>query len=172
MEEDEDEKCVLDQSDAPEEPRLAEDKGDDAVVHGVAREAIQPLDDKEPWGIDGSESALACVEEIPDASEEDQGAGYGEDACADGGEAKAWNEKAVRGLEDAEWDVAGHRTGQQQDEEESSKCEEEPHVEPNDAVEWFRPGRSSSKPGSRAWLPGPANLPAMRLLGKHSAARS
>ena len=149
MEEDEDEKCVLDQSDAPEEPRLAEDKGDDAVVHGVAREAIQPLDDKEPWGIDGSESALACGEEVPDAPEEDQGAGYGEDACADGGEAKAWNEKAVRGSEDAEWDVAGHRTGQQQDEEESSKCEEEPHAERDGqrlTIQVNRPTRPGRRP--------------------------
>jgi len=129
MEEDEDEKCVLDQSDGPEEPRLAEDKGDDAVVHGVASEAIQTSDDKESRWINGSESALACSEEVPDAPEEDQGAGYGEDACGDGGDAKAWNEKAVRGSEDAERNVAGHRTGQQQDEEESSKCEEEPHVE-------------------------------------------
>jgi len=53
---------------------------------------------------------------------------------ADGSEAKVRDTQSVRSLEDAEWDVAGHRTRQQQDEEESSKCEEEPHVERNGEV--------------------------------------
>ena len=65
----------------------------------------------------------------PDAPEEDKCANGGEEGGADGGEAKVRDTQLVRSSEDAEWDVAGHRTRQQQDEEESSKCEEEPHVE-------------------------------------------
>ena len=83
MEEDEDWKCVLSQTDAPEEPRLREDEGDDAVVHRVAGESIQTSDNKEAWGIDRGESALACGEEVPDAPEEDKSTGDGEDGGAD-----------------------------------------------------------------------------------------
>jgi len=91
MEEDEDWKRVLSQTDAPEEPRLREDEGDDAVVHRVAGESIQTSDNKEAWGIDRGESALACVEEVPDAPEEDKSTGDGEDGGADGGEPEVWD---------------------------------------------------------------------------------
>ncbi|MDP9223984.1 MAG: hypothetical protein M3P18_09025, partial [Actinomycetota bacterium] len=43
-------------------------------------------DNKEAWGIDRGESALACGEEVPDAPEEDKSTGDGEDGGADGGE--------------------------------------------------------------------------------------
>ena len=68
-----------------------EDEGDDTVVHRVAGESIEASDHQEARRIDGSESALSCGEEVPDAAEEDKRTGDGEDGGADGGEPEVWD---------------------------------------------------------------------------------
>jgi hypothetical protein len=57
---------------------------------GLRVKRVQTSDNKEAWGIDRGESALACGEEVPDAPEEDKSTGDGEDGGADGGEPEAW----------------------------------------------------------------------------------
>jgi hypothetical protein len=117
VEEDEHQECVLEQRHAAEEPRLADDQSDDAVVHGISGKAIKTGYDEDSRSVDGCESALALGEEVPDAAKQDDRTGDGEDACTDRGRAELGETQTVRGAEYPEGNVAGYGAGQQQDEE-------------------------------------------------------
>ena len=70
MEEDEHQECVLEQRHATQEPRLAQDECENAVVHGISGKAIETRYDEHSRRVDGCESALALGEEVPDAAEQ------------------------------------------------------------------------------------------------------
>lgn len=113
MEEEEHQECVLEQRHATEEPRLAQDECENAVVHGISGKAIETRYDEHSRRVDGCESALALGEEVPDAAEQDDCTGDGEDAGTDRGEAQFGNTQPVRGAEYAERNVASYGAGKQ-----------------------------------------------------------
>ena len=70
MECDGNEERVREDGHVTEEPNLAEEDGENSVVHGVTGIAIQPARNEVARWIDRSQRAFAASEEVPDAAKE------------------------------------------------------------------------------------------------------
>ena len=70
MEDDEHENRVLKQRDAVKEPRLAQEHGENAVIHRVPRKSIQPADYEARRRIDWRERPATRREKIPDTAKQ------------------------------------------------------------------------------------------------------
>lgn len=75
MEEEKNNGCVREQGRTAEEPCLAEEDSENAVVHRIPRVAVQTRDDEIPGWINRREGAFARSEEVPDTPEVDDGTG-------------------------------------------------------------------------------------------------
>jgi len=80
---------------AVEEPRLAHEDCEDAVVHGISGVTIKTADDKVARRIDWCEGALASREEVPDAAEQDESAEKDQGGSRDRGSTDRRNTQLV-----------------------------------------------------------------------------
>ena len=80
MEGDEGADGVLENGSVTEEPRLAQENGENAVVHGVPSVAIQATYDELTRWIDRRQCAFAPGEEVPDAAKKNDDTGEDENA--------------------------------------------------------------------------------------------
>src|SRR5215218_1670508 len=127
MKEDEHEESVLKQSGAAKEPRLAQEDRENAVVHGIPREAIEAANDEEPRRIERCQGAAAGGQEVPHAEKEDGSAEQGEATSQQGGGRKTGNGKLLRSSENAQRDVPRHGAGYEDQEEERPQREKGLH---------------------------------------------
>jgi hypothetical protein len=74
---------VLEKVKTGEEPGLAEEEADDAVVHRVSGEAVKTGDDEAARRVKGGESAATCGKELPNAREENPCATKGDESRED-----------------------------------------------------------------------------------------
>ena len=114
---------------AVEEPRLAHEDCEDAVVHGISGVTIKTADDKVARRIDWCEGALASREEVPDAAEQDESAEQDQGGSRDRGSTDRRNTQLVGREEHSIRHVASNDAWQKCHEEQCSDREEELHGE-------------------------------------------
>ena len=114
---------------AVEEPRLAHEDCEDAVVHGISGVTIKTADDKVARRIDWCEGALASREEVPDAAEQDESAEKDQGGSRDRGSTDRRNTQLVGREEHSIRHVASDEAWQKCHEEQCSDREEELHGE-------------------------------------------
>ena len=103
---------VLEDGCATEKPCLAQQNGQNAVVHGVTGVTVKAAYDEMPRWIDWRQCAFAPGKEVPDAAEMHDDAGEGEDAGRNRGATEFRQMKAARSEEDSIWHVADQHSRQ------------------------------------------------------------
>lgn len=120
-------RCVLDDRKTVEEPRLAEENGEDAVVHRIAGKSIETDYDQLFRRIDRRECALTGSEEGPDASEEHDASEENEAGSGQRRNRESRKMEAIRSLENAKGNVDRHCSREENDEEECAQGEDRLH---------------------------------------------
>jgi hypothetical protein len=118
---------VLEDGRATEKPCVAQQNGQNAVVHGVTGVTVKTAYDEMPRWIDWRQCAFAPGKEVPDAAKQNDDTDESENARCDGSKTKSRNMEPARCEEYSIGHVAGHDAWQKRHEDQRSDSEKSLH---------------------------------------------